>query len=65
MADVSPIMTHEAGAGPKVNRTEMIRPKEACAREDAVAAGVPWVTGTEAATPSMISRKVLKAEPQR
>jgi hypothetical protein len=65
MADVSPIMTHEAGAGPKVNRTEMIRPKDACAREAAVAAGVFLVTGTEAATPSMTSRKVLKAEPQR
>jgi hypothetical protein len=65
MADVSPIMTHEAGAGPKVNRTEMIRPKDACAREDAVAAGVPLVTWTEAATPRATSRRVLKPEPQR
>jgi hypothetical protein len=60
MADV-----HEAGAGPKVNRTEMIRPKDACAREAAVAAAVPLVTGTDAATPSAISRMVLKPEPQR
>jgi hypothetical protein len=65
MADVSPIMTHEAGAGPKVNRTEMIRPKDACASEAAVAAGVPLVTGTEAATPRATSRMVLKPEPQR
>jgi hypothetical protein len=59
------MMTHEAGAGPKVNKTEMIRPKDACAREAAVAAAVPLVTGTEAATPRAISRMVLKPEPQR
>ena len=59
MADVSPIMTHDAGAGPKVNRTEMIRPKEACAREAAL--DLP----TEAATPRAMRRTTLKPEPQR
>jgi len=45
MAEVSPMMTHEAGAGPKVNRTETMRPREACAKDDAV------VAGTQAAIP--------------
>lgn len=59
MDEVSPIMTHEAGAGPKVNRTEIMSPKDACARVDAV--DVP----TEAAIPSATSKIVLPAEPQR
>jgi hypothetical protein len=59
MADVSPIMTHEAGAGPKVNRTEIMRPKDACARE------ASFDLPTEAATPRATSRTVLKPEPQR
>jgi hypothetical protein len=59
MADVSPIMTHEAGAGPKVNRTEIMRPKDACAREAA------FDLPTEAATPRATSRTTLKPEPQR
>jgi hypothetical protein len=59
MADVSPIMTHEAGAGPKVNNTETIRPREACARDDEVE------TATEPATPRATNRMVLAAEPQR
>jgi len=29
MAEVSPIMTHDAGAGPRVKRTETIKPREA------------------------------------
>jgi hypothetical protein len=65
MAEVSPIITHEAGAGPKVNRTEMIRPKDACAREAAFAAEVPWVTGTEAAMPRATRRMVLNPEPHK
>ena len=59
MADVSPIMTHEAGAGPNVNKTETIRPRDACARLDGV--DLP----TEAAIPRQINRKVFTAEPQR
>jgi len=59
MADVSPIMTHEAGAGPKVNRTETMRPKDACAREAA------FDKPTEPATPRAMSRMTLMAEPQR
>ena len=59
MADVSPIMTHEAGAGPKVNSTEMMRPKDACAR--LVAFDLP----TDPAMPRQTSKRVLKAEPQR
>jgi hypothetical protein len=58
MADVSPIITHEAGAGPKVNKTETIRPKDACAREAAV--DLP----TEPAIPRATSRITLKPEPQ-
>ena len=57
------MMTQEAGAGPRVKSTEMMRPRDACAREAAVFAA--WVvTGTVAATPSIISKKVLNAEPQ-
>lgn len=63
MEEVSPIMTQEAGAGPRVNSTEMMRPRDACARDAAVLAA-SLVTGTEAATPSMINRNVLNAEPQ-
>jgi hypothetical protein len=59
MADVSPMMTHEAGAGPNVNRTETMRPKDACA---SVAA---FETPQEAAIPRATSRIVLNAEPQR
>jgi hypothetical protein len=62
MEDVSPMMTHEAGAGPRVKSTEIMRPRDACAREAAVFAAA-LDTGTVAATPSMISRKVLKADP--
>jgi hypothetical protein len=59
MAEVSPITTHEAGAGPDLNNTEIMRPKDACARE----AGVDLPI--ETATPSAISRTTLKNEPQR
>ncbi len=59
MAEVSPMMTHEAGAGPKVNRTETMRPREACAKDDAV------VAGTQAAIPRANRRMQLAAEPQR
>jgi hypothetical protein len=59
MAEVSPIMTHEAGAGPKVNKTETMRPKDACAR--VAAFDVPQ----EAAIPRATRRMVLPAEPQR
>jgi hypothetical protein len=45
MADVSPIMTHEAGAGPNVKSTETIKPRDACANEAAV------LLPTEAAIP--------------
>jgi hypothetical protein len=58
MADVSPIMTHEAGAGPKVNKTEMMRPKEACARLDEVD------TATEPAIPRTTRKPTLMSEPQ-
>jgi hypothetical protein len=57
MADVSPMMTHEAGAGPNVNKTEMIRPKEACAFEAAIE--IP----TEPATPSATRKTTLMREP--
>lgn len=57
------MMTHEAGAGPRVKSTEMMRPRDACAKEAAVFAA-SLETGTVAATPSIMSRKVLKAEPQ-
>jgi hypothetical protein len=46
-----------------VKRTETQSPREAWAREAAVLAD-SLETGTEAATPSMMRRKVLKAEPQ-
>ncbi len=59
MADVSPIMTHDAGAGPNVNSTETINPRDACAREAFV--DLP----TEPAIPRQIRRNVLAAEPQR
>jgi hypothetical protein len=59
MAEVSPITTHEAGAGPNVNNTEIMRPMDTCAREAAV--DLP----TDAVTPSAISRTRLKNEPQR
>ena len=52
------MITHEAGAGPKVNNTEMIRPRDACAREAA------FDLPQEAAIPRQINKKVLKAEPQ-
>jgi hypothetical protein len=58
MADVSPIMTHEAGAGPKVNKTETMRPKDACAREAA------FETPTEPAIPRAIRKPTLMSEPQ-
>jgi hypothetical protein len=63
MADVSPMTTHDAGAGPRVNSTEIMSPRDACAREAAVFAA-SLVTGTEAATPNMINRNVLNADPQ-
>ncbi len=59
MADVSPIMTHEAGAAAKVNKTETMRPRDACALE--AATDLP----TEAAIPRAISRTRLTNEPQR
>jgi hypothetical protein len=52
-------MTHEAGAGPKVKKTEMMRPNDACALLSA------FEVPTDAQIPRRISRKVLKAEPQR
>jgi len=58
MDDVSPIMTHDAGAGPKQNRTDTMSPREACAREDA------FDSLKEAAIPRQTSKRVLKAEPQ-
>jgi len=59
MADVSPMMTHEAGAGPKVKRTETMRPKDACARE------AEFEMPTDPATPRATSRMTLMPEPQR
>jgi len=52
-------MTHDAGAGPKVNKTETMRPKDACAREAA------FETPKEAATPRETNRTTLKPETQR
>ena len=51
-------MTHEAGAGPKVNKTETMRPSDACASEAAVEAP------TEAAIPRAIRKPTLMSEPQ-
>jgi hypothetical protein len=36
IAEVSPIIAYETGAGPRVKRTDTIRPREACANEDAL-----------------------------
>lgn len=58
MEDVSPMMTQEAGAGPRVNRTEMISPRDACAKE------ADLDTPTEAAIPRMNKKPQLIAEPQ-
>jgi hypothetical protein len=52
------MMTHEAGAGPKVNKTETMRPKDACAKEAAVE--MP----TEPAIPRAIRKMTLIREPQ-
>jgi hypothetical protein len=49
MAEVSPMMTQEAGAGPRVKRIEMRRPREACALEMAVL--VASVEGIDPAIP--------------
>jgi len=59
IADVSPMITHEAGAGPRVNSTETIRPSDACARD--AASDMP----KQAAIPRAKSRTVLTADPQR
>ena len=59
MADVSPIMTHEAGAGPRVKRTETMRPRDACAREAEV--DCP----NDAAIPIATRTTMFMAEPQR
>lgn len=60
MADVSPMMTHEAGAGPNVKRTETIKPRDACASLDGFALGL-----IDPAIPSATKRIVLAADPQR
>lgn len=66
MADVSPMIAYETGAGPKVNRTETMRPKEACAKEAAFReAKLDFDVVQDAATPRATSRTVLTAEPQR
>ena len=58
MDDVSPMMTQEAGAGPKQNSTETMRPSDACA----------WVAAvpppTEAAIPRATKNPQLIKEPQ-
>ena len=59
MDDVSPIMTQEAGAGPRQNRTETIRPR------DAVASDAEFEKGTEPAIPMATKTIQLKAEPHR
>jgi hypothetical protein len=58
MAEVSPIMTHEAGAGPKVNKTDTMRPKDAWAREAA------FDKPTEPAIPRATKKPTLMSEPQ-
>ena len=57
--EVSPIITHEAGAGPRVNKTDTMRPREACARDAAVE------TPNDAAIPRHTSNTALNPEPQR
>jgi phage baseplate assembly protein W len=52
-------MTHDAGAAAKVYRTEMMRPKLACALEAAIE------NPTEPAIPRAISKTTLAAVPQR
>lgn len=59
MADVSPMMTHEAGAGPSVKPTEMIKPRAAWAKFD------DSDTATDPAIPRQMSRMVLASEPHR
>jgi hypothetical protein len=59
MDEVSPMNTQEAGAGPKVKRTDTIRPSDACARLDAV------VMETEPAIPRAIKKMKLAREPHR
>lgn len=53
------MMTQEAGAGPKTKKTDTIRPKDACAKLEAV------VVGTEPAIPREMRRIKLASEPQR
>ena len=58
MAEVSPMMTHEAGAGPKVKPTEMISPRAATALFCA------FELAKEPAIPRAMRRMVLISEPQ-
>lgn len=59
MDEVSPMMTHEAGAGPRQKRTETIRPRDAWASE------AEFDSPTDAAMPRAIKRTQLKPDPQR